>query len=410
MNKIQQLIQQYCPNGVEFKELQEVFDIKNGYTPSKGNPEFWENGTIPWFRMEDIRANGRVLSDSIQHITPESVKSSGLFAANSIIVSTSATIGEHALITVDFLANQRFTCLTRKGNYTDRLDMLFFQNYMYLIDEWCKNNINISGFAGVDMPKFKKLQIPIPPIEVQQEIAYILDSFTQLEAELEAELEARRAQYAYYRAKLLNFNNKRGGYNWLTLRELCLKTDNMKWKENDNIDFKYIDLSSVDRMSNKITEAKIITSQNAPSRAQQIVRNNDVIFGTTRPTLKRYCLITPEYDGQICSTGFCVLRANTEMILPKYLFFVLTTSDFYNYVENNQEGAGYPAISNSKVKEYKMAVPSIEEQNRIVEVLDKFDSLVNDISIGLPAEIDGRRKQYNYYRGKLLDFKCVSNG
>ena len=181
----------------------------------------------------------------------------------------------------------------------------------------------------------------------------------------------------------------------------------MKWKENDNIDFKYIDLSSVDRMSNKITETQIITSQNAPSRAQQIVRNNDVIFGTTRPTLKRYCLITPEYDGQICSTGFCVLRANTEMILPKYLFFVLTTSDFYNYVENNQEGAGYPAISNSKVKEYKMAVPSIEEQNRIVEVLDKFDSLVNDISIGLPAEIDGRRKQYNYYRGKLLDFKPV---
>jgi len=184
----------------------------------------------------------------------------------------------------------------------------------------------------------------------------------------------------------------------------------MKWKENDNIDFKYIDLSSVDRMSNKITETQIITSQNAPSRAQQIVRNNDVIFGTTRPTLKRYCLITPEYDGQICSTGFCVLRANTEMILPKYLFFVLTTSDFYNYVESNQEGAGYPAISNNKVKEYKMAVPSIEEQNRIVEVLDKFDSLVNDISIGLPAEIDGRRKQYNYYRGKLLDFKCVSNG
>ena len=211
MNKIQQLIQQYCPNGVEFKELQEVFDIKNGYTPSKSNSEFWENGTIPWFRMEDIRANGRVLSDSIQHITPESVKGSGLFAANSIIVSTSATIGEHALITVDFLANQRFTCLTRKSDYTDRLDMLFFQNYMFLVDEWCKNNINISGFAGVDMPKFKKLKIPIPPIAVQQEIAYILDSFTQLEAELEAELEARRAQYAYYRAKLLNFNNKRGG-------------------------------------------------------------------------------------------------------------------------------------------------------------------------------------------------------
>lgn len=183
----------------------------------------------------------------------------------------------------------------------------------------------------------------------------------------------------------------------------------MKWKENDNKDFKYIDLSSVDRISNKITEIQIITSQNAPSRAQQIVRNEDVIFGTTRPTLKRYCCITPEYDGQICSTGFCVLRANKDFVLPKYLFFVLTTSDFYNYVENNQEGAGYPAISNSKVKEYMMAVPTLEEQKCIVGVLDKFDSLVNDISVGLPAEIDARRKQYEYYRNKLLLFEPLNN-
>ncbi|MFZ4549733.1 MAG: restriction endonuclease subunit S [Bacteroidales bacterium] len=184
----------------------------------------------------------------------------------------------------------------------------------------------------------------------------------------------------------------------------------MKWKENENMDFKYIDLSSVDRMINKITETQIITSQNAPSRAQQIVRNEDVIFGTTRPTLKRYCFITPEYDGHICSTGYCVLRANKNYILPKYLFFILTTPDFYNYIENNQEGAGYPAISNSKVKEYKMSIPSIDEQNRIVGVLDKFDSLVNDLSVGLPAEIQARRKQYEYYRGKLLDFKSINNG
>lgn len=158
-------------------------------------------------------------------------------------------------------------------------------------------------------------------------------------------------------------------------------------------------------MVNKITQTQVISSKNAPSRAQQIIRRNDVIFGTTRPTLKRYCLITPEYDGQICSTGFCVLRANQELILPKYLFFVLTTPDFFKYVENNQEGAGYPAISNSKVKEYVIALPLLQEQERIVSILDKFDSLVNDISIGLPAEIEARRKQYEYYRNKLLTFK-----
>lgn len=204
MSKIEELIAQYCPEGVEFLEMQEVFEIKNGYTPSKANLEFWENGTLPWFRMEDIRANGRVLSDSIQHITPESVKGSGLFSANSVIVSTSATIGEHALITVDFLANQRFTCLTRKNVYTERLNMFYFHYYMFVVDEWCKNNVNISGFAGVDMPKFKKLQIPVPPFPIQKEIVTILDKFTQLEAELEA----RRKQYEYYRGKLLTFKPK----------------------------------------------------------------------------------------------------------------------------------------------------------------------------------------------------------
>lgn len=92
---------------VEWKKLSDVFDIKNGYTPSKNVPEYWDNGTIPWFRMEDIRLKGGILSDSIQHISPEAVKSSGLFPANTIIVATTATIGEHALVIVDSLANQQ---------------------------------------------------------------------------------------------------------------------------------------------------------------------------------------------------------------------------------------------------------------------------------------------------------------
>ena len=384
MNKIEELIQQYCPNGVEFKDLGEVLDYEQPTKYIVESTRYHKDHETP------------VLTAGQTFILGYTDETEGIYEAskeNPVIIFDDFTTSFHW---VDFEFKVKSSAMKmirpKKGN-----DIVF--RFIYFAMKCVEYNPQDHARQWISV--YSKFQIPIPPLPIQKEIVTILDSFTQLEAELEA----RRAQYAYYRAKLLNFNNKRGGYNWLTLRELCLKTDNMKWKENDNIDFKYIDLSSVDRMSNKITETQIITSQNAPSRAQQIVRNNDVIFGTTRPTLKRYCLITPEYDGQICSTGFCVLRANTEMILPKYLFFVLTTSDFYNYVENNQEGAGYPAISNSKVKEYKMAVPSIEEQNRIVEVLDKFDSLVNDISIGLPAEIDGRRKQYNYYRGKLLTFK-----
>ena len=111
MSKLQELINKLCPNGVEFKPLGEVFEMRNGYTPSKNNPDFWEGGTIPWFRMDDIRENGRILSDSIQHITPSAIKGKGLFEANSFILATTATIGEHALIIADSLANQQLTNL-----------------------------------------------------------------------------------------------------------------------------------------------------------------------------------------------------------------------------------------------------------------------------------------------------------
>ena len=148
-----------------------------------------------------------------------------------------------------------------------------------------------------------------------------------------------------------------------------------------------------------------INKTSAPSRAQQIVQENDVIFATTRPTQMRVCIIPSEYDGQICSTGFCILRANTDIVSPKYLFFALSVEDFKTYLSNNITVGNYPSISNNTLKEYLIPIPPIEEQNRIVEILDRFDSLTNDLTTGLPAEIEKRRQQYEYYRDKLLTFK-----
>ncbi|GAA9488014.1 hypothetical protein UBN14_03100 [Helicobacter pylori] len=203
------LLQTLAPKGVEFKTLEEVFEIRNGYTPSKNNPEFWKNGTIPWFRMEDLRENGRILKDSIQHITPKALKGKKLFPKNSIIISTTATIGEHALLIVESLANQRFTFLSKKANCDIALDMKFFFYQCFLLGEWCKNNTNVSGFASVDMTAFKKYKFPIPPLEIQQEIVTILDQFsaltTDLQAGIPAEIKARKKQYEYYREKLLTF-------------------------------------------------------------------------------------------------------------------------------------------------------------------------------------------------------------
>lgn len=191
---------------VEWKTLGEVFHTRNGYTPSKANEEFWTDGTIPWFRMEDIRANGRILYDSALHITPQAVKRNGLFKANSIILATSATVGEHALLLQDSLTNQRFTNFEIKDNLKEQLLPKFVFYYFFLIDEWCKLHLVIGNFPSVDVQQLINLPFPLPPLRVQARIVEILDKFTQLEKELEAELEARKKQYAYYRDQLLNFS------------------------------------------------------------------------------------------------------------------------------------------------------------------------------------------------------------
>ena len=172
--------------------IDELFDLGNGYTPSKSNPAYWTNGTIPWFRMEDIRTNGRILKDSIQHVTPEAVKGNGLYPKYSIILSTTATIGEHALLIADSLANQRFTFLNRKVNRRDMIDITFFYHYCFILGKWCRDNINAGGLLAVNMDDLKNHSIYIPKsIAEQQAIATIL---TKMDDEITA-LEAKRAKY-----------------------------------------------------------------------------------------------------------------------------------------------------------------------------------------------------------------------
>ena len=189
--------------------LEELFDNKNGYTPSKNNNSFWNNGNLPWFRMEDIRENGRILTDSIQHITDLAIKNSGLFPANSIIVSTSATIGEHALIKVPFLCNQRFTCISLKEKYKNEIDMNYIYQYCFLLDDYCKNNVQQGNFNSVNINVFKNFEFKIPSLEKQQIIVDVLNRFEKLTESisegLPAEIDLRRKQYEYYRNKLLSF-------------------------------------------------------------------------------------------------------------------------------------------------------------------------------------------------------------
>ncbi|WP_032114438.1 restriction endonuclease subunit S [Candidatus Arsenophonus nilaparvatae] len=240
---------------------------------------------------------------------------------------------------------------------------------------------------------FSNKKIPIPPFHIQAKIVRILDTFT--------ELTARKKQYNYYRDQLLNIEE--GEVEWKTLGEVTLSTSNIRWRDA-NRSYRYIDLTSVSRENKSIIETSEITAKNAPSRAQKLIEKDDVIFATTRPIQQRLSLINDEYSGEVASTGYCVLRAKNDEVLPKWIYYYISSTLFKHYVEENQSGSAYPAISDVKVKAFKFPIPSLAEQERIIAILDKFDALTNSIIEGLPSEIELRLKQYEYYRDLMLSF------
>ena len=426
MSKLQELINKLCPNGVEFKPLGDVFEMRNGYTPSKNNPDFWEGGTIPWFRMDDIRENGRILSDSIQHITPSAIKGKGLFEANSFILATTATIGEHALIIADSLANQQFTNLKVRKSLSNLLVTKFIYYYMFIVDDFCKRNTNVSGFASVDMDKLKKMPFPVPPIEVQEEIVRILDSFSDYAAELQAELQARKQQYEYYRNLLLTFNpsaygcgtddeQKDGvttwaGHNykieWKKLGEICNRicsggTPTTSNKSFYNGSIPWLRTQEVNWSDVYDTEIKI-SEEAVKKSSAKLIPSNCVIIAMYGATAAKVCINRiPLTTNQAC----CNLEINPQLASYKYVYYWLCNS--YEKLKSMGEGS-QNNINGMKIKQYPIPIPPLELQEKIVAILDRFETLVNDLTNGLPAEIAAVKDQYEYYRNKLLTFKKLS--
>lgn len=175
---------------VRFKEFQgewnlpsieDVFEIRNGYTPSKSVESYWIGGTIPWFRMEDIRVSGGFLEDSIQHITPKAVKNNGLFEKDSIIMATTATIGVHAQLIADSLANQQFTNFSIRKSLREGIIAKYVYYAFFGIDEWAIKNTNSGGLLSVNMPLLLKQPFFVPSLPEQQAIA---SYFTALDAQI----------------------------------------------------------------------------------------------------------------------------------------------------------------------------------------------------------------------------------
>lgn len=198
---------------------------------------------------------------------------------------------------------------------------------------------------------------------------------------------------------------------WKKLSDVTQPTTNIKWRDASQA-YRYIDLASVSIETKAIIETSEITRSSAPSRAQKLVEKDDVIFATTRPAQQRYCLIDDAYAGEVASTGYCILRAKKAEVLPKWILHWIASADFKEYVEENQSGSAYPAISDAKVKDFRIPVPcpanskkSLEIQAEIVRILDSFTELTTELTTELAAELTARKKQYNYYRDQLLSFE-----
>ncbi|MBQ9213133.1 MAG: restriction endonuclease subunit S [Bacteroidales bacterium] len=379
--------------------METIFVMKNGYTPSKSNPKFWENGTIPWFRMEDIRQNGTILSDSIQHITPDAVKNSGLFPAYSIILATTATIGEHALIIVDSLANQRFTFLTKRKSFDNLIDMMYFYHYMFIIDEWCKSNTNAGGLLSVNMPALKKLQIPISPIIAEQrKIALCLSSLDDLIKSVGDKIELLKQHKKGLMQKLFpiihgtthghgNGNGRDAKFcvstNPTIVPELRFPEFSGDWqvkrlgdvadiiseKENNSIENYVSTENLLPNYGGVVYDAKI-PSTNSLTK----YKVGDILLSNIRPYLKK---IWQANVNGTASNDVVVFRVSNTFD-DSFICFVLKNDRFIDYVMASAKGVKMPRGDKNMMLNYAVSFPSLAEQRKIAACLSSIDTAIEE--------------------------------
>ena len=251
--------------------------------------------------------------------------------------------------------------------------------------------------------KYSQIEIPCPPIEVQYEIVRILDKFTQLEAELEAELDCRKRQYEFYRDQLLSFDKltppERNNVVWKKLSEVAFyakgRIDSKTLEPNSYIGVENLLKDKLGRMK----ETK------APAGIAIEYVTNDILIGNIRPYLRK--IWKANCKGGTNGDVLCirVVKEATNYISADYLYHVLASETFFDYDIKFSKGAKMPRGDKNLIMKFEIPIPPLSEQNRIVAILDRFEALTTSLQHGLPAEIAARRQQYEYYRDKLLDFK-----
>ena len=382
---------------VEWKKLGEVFDTRTGYTPSKKIKEYWKDGTVDWFTIDDIRKKGRNLKNANVKISEKGVKKE-LFKKNSLILSIIGTIGEYALIDTDFVINQQFMVFTLNENYIKSINMEFMKYYFSKVSEYCKNNIRQSSVPTIDTDGILRQEIPIPSLETQEKIVKILDKFTNYVMELQSELQSRTKQYTYYRDKLLSedYLNK--------ITKEMEEDRRLRVEKLKNIcEFK----RGKRLVKNELQEeGDFPVYQNSITPLGYYYEKNfdkDTTFIISAGAAGE--IVYSDRDFWAADDVYVLLTR--EDIMSRYLYYCLMSKQYI--IKSKVRKASIPRLSKDDIEKIIIPLPPLSLQNKIVKILDKFQILLVDTKGLLPEEIEQRQKQYEYYREKLLTFDEVSD-
>ena len=369
-------------DGWETKTLGAISEIFRGGSPRPIKSFITQEADgVNWIKIGDTEVGGKYIYSTVEKIRKEGMRSSRYVEPGDFLLSNSMSFGRPYILKTDGCIHDGWLVI-KKYERTLIQDFLYYLLLSPVVARQFEEGARGSTVRNLntDIVSNVVVSYPVSHIE-QQRIVDVLDrEFAKIDA-LKANAEkSLQAAKDLFQATLKKELEPKEGWAVAEINSVCLKTYNIKWRDiPEEKEYTYIDLTSVDRSTKSIVEPQLIKKSNAPSRAQRLVCEDDIIFATTRPTLRRYCIIPEQYDEQICSTGFCVLRPDKRKVRPSWLFHCLSTDAFYDYVEPLQTGATYPAITDKDVKGYIISLPTITEQDDIVSRLNDLNDKSNTL-------------------------------
>ena len=415
MSKLKELIDKYCPNGVEFKRLGELGVFENIGVDKKtveGQP------LVTLLNYVDVYKN-MYIDNKTPHMivsaTEKKIQSCSCEKGDIFITPTSETRDDigHASVVTETLINTVYSYHIMRFRLIE-VNMItsFFIRYLFETEIVQKQIYKLAkGLTRFGLSKydFAKIEIPFPPLDVQEEIVKILDRFAEYAAELQAELQARQDQYEYYRNKLLIFSDINGGgyasVTWMKMSEIgtFVRGNGLQKKDFTENGVPCIHYGQIYTYYGTFaTNTKSFVNEETAKKCKK-AHTGDLVFATVSENVDDVCKCVAWLGNEeICISGDSLAFCHNQN--PKYLAYYFQTAAFADYKRSKVTGTKVIRLHQSKLEQFVIPIPSLVEQERIVSILDKFETLVNDLSKGLPAEIAAVQERYEYYRNKLLSF------